>query len=109
MNYYILDNKLPLSSYIAVVDNINLFSIGILCRYQVKSRITGVASKPDEEKFQIMILKIKKKDLETFKLAMEELDYINATLYGEDYLKFRNNLRKELEYELYKAEYDVST
>lgn len=103
MNYMILSDPGMFNTQVAVFDSKNLIVLGILLKHGVMNKMHSLLNK-DDEKFQIIILKIKNKYMDRFKEAMADLDYINRTLYGQEYIDFCANMNKMLHYERYKVE-----
>lgn len=103
MNYMVLTDSKMFNTQVAVFDSNNFISLGLLLKHGVINRMHSLLNK-DNEKFQVIILKIKSKHMDKFKEAMADLDNINRALFGQEYIDYCSNMNKMLHYERYKVE-----
>ena len=103
MNYIVLTDKGMFNTHVAVFDSIDLIVLGILVKHGVINKLCSTYKK-DNENFKIVILKIRNKHMDKFIEAMNDLDNINRTLHGQEYIDFCGKMSKMLHYELYKNE-----
>lgn len=108
MNYFVLNENKMFHKEVAVFDSVNSFCLGIMLKHHLGAKLLGIASK-DDDKFNVFIVKVKKKEFDKFQEAMKDLDSINKKFYGEEYITFCDTTNKQLHYERYAKENEIDS